>query len=296
MSVLGVLICLVLLAACWVPREPNKALFWGALIGGAVSLIGGAKNRKAQREANAANSPAGQVAQWEAAGINPLFGISSGGYVPQQAASMGDSFAAAGAQFGQAFDQDKEQELRETNLELQNDKLRKQLDQLAKPSEPSHLQTYGGLVPFPRFGVGNAGSKSGGNSVRLDGLRADGPQASAGRDLRVVTPYGTVETVPNWTPTEDIETEYGEPAAWLYSGVRAADAVADIVGVPVVNAYLDHVGKPFADWMTSIGDDQGRYDARSYGDKWGNSPPRSIRPTQREIDRAGFRRNALGGL
>lgn len=156
MSVLGVLICLALLAACWVPREPNKALFWGALIGGAVSLIGGAKNRKAQKEANAANSPVGQVAQYEAAGLNPVPFMLGGGYIPQQSASMGDSFAAAGAQFGQALDQNKEQELRETNLELQNDKLRKQLDALAKPSEPSHLQTYGGLVPFPRFGGGNA--------------------------------------------------------------------------------------------------------------------------------------------
>lgn len=113
-----------------------------ALIAGAFSLANGAANRNAQREANDANRPVNQVAEWEAAGINPLFGISSGGYIPHQATSIGDSFATAGAQFADFIAGDKEQELRETQLELENEVLKKELDGLVKPQEPGHLEAY----------------------------------------------------------------------------------------------------------------------------------------------------------
>lgn len=287
---------ILLLALVWVPRNPNQCNFIGALIGAGASLIGGALNRKGQKKANAANSPVGQVAQWEQAGINPLFGISSGGYVPQQASTFGDSFAKAGSQFANAVSLAKEQDLRETNLELQNEKLRMQLDELAKPTEPSHLARYGGILPLPSQGGRNAGSQGDTGGERLAGLRADGPQASTERKLKVSTPYGVAETDPRWIPAEDVETEYGDLVALAYSAVRGADMVADVVGVPVANAYLDHVGKPFADWMTAIGQDQGRSETKVYGHSWGDSPPRSIKPTQREIDFARFRRSALGGL
>lgn len=154
---LGALIVILLFAACWVPRDPNKCNFWGALIGAGASLIGGALNRKAQKKANAANSPGGQVAQWEAAGVNPLFGISSGGYVPQQAASIGDAFATAGGQFARGLEMDHEKKLRETGMELENEKLRKQIDILSNPQDPSYLASYGGIMPLPRLGGRYAG-------------------------------------------------------------------------------------------------------------------------------------------
>lgn len=127
-----------------------------ALIGAGTSLIGGAMNRSAQRKANAANSPAGQVAQWEDAGINPIFGISSGGYIPQQATSLGDSFAGAGAQFQRGLELEHEDQLRETALEKENEKLREALDSLAKPVTPGHLKRYGGSLPLPGNGGSNA--------------------------------------------------------------------------------------------------------------------------------------------
>ena len=123
--------------------------FLGALIGGATKLVGGLLDRKGQKKANAANSPSGQVAQWEAAGINPAFGISSGGYIPQQATSMGDSFATAGSYFAQAADRQHEEELKETAVRQENVDLRKKLDDLANPRTSGWLKRYGGVVPLP---------------------------------------------------------------------------------------------------------------------------------------------------
>ncbi|AZV78275.1 hypothetical protein EBB79_10560 [Parasedimentitalea marina] len=62
---------------------------------------------------------------------------------------MGDSFAAAGGQFARALDLNHEKGLRETNIELENEKLRKEIDILANPSDPSYMQRYGGYSPCP---------------------------------------------------------------------------------------------------------------------------------------------------
>lgn len=262
-----------------------------AAIGAGATLIGGALNRKAQKDANKANSPTGQVAQWEAAGINPLFGISSGGYIPQRAVSMGDAFANAGNTFARGLELDHEQDLRETNLELQNEKLRKQLDKLAKPIEPSHMDRHGGILPLPSNGGFNASGQSSVQDVRVAGVRADGRQADATRRLNVTTPYGEMTSDPNWTPASEIEDEYGEAAGLLYSSVRAADFLADQFAGPVART-----GKSFADWMTSIGDDHGVAGPTVSKKRWGNSPPRSIAPTAQEIDKYRYLRNVSGGF
>lgn len=118
----------------------------GALISGAFGLLGGSADRKAQARANKANLPVNQVKQWEKAGINPLFGISKGQWIPQQAASIGDSIATAGARFGEAIASKPEAELRATQLELQNDLLKKELDKAVAPAvEPTALMR--GSIP-----------------------------------------------------------------------------------------------------------------------------------------------------
>lgn len=113
-----------------------------ALISAGSSFVSGIFNRKAQKRANAANSPSGQVKAWEKAGINPLFGISKGQFIPQQASTaIGDSIATAGARFGDAMAAKPEAELRATQLELQNDLLKKELDRsVSPPTEPTALQ------------------------------------------------------------------------------------------------------------------------------------------------------------
>lgn len=146
---------LFLLIAVWLPREPTKCNFIGALIGAGASLIGGALNRKAQKKANAANSPVGQVAQYEAAGLNPVPFMLGGGYIPQQATSIGDSFATAGGIFAEHIATKKERNLRETQIELENERLKKELDKLARPSEPGYMQSYGGTIPLPSLGGSN---------------------------------------------------------------------------------------------------------------------------------------------
>lgn len=115
-------------------------------------LVGSVLNSKAQKKANRANSPAGQVAQFEAAGINPLFGLSSGSYRPQSAVAIGDAFAGAGSSIRRGLELQHETELRETAIEKENEQLKEALDDLVKVRVPSHLKTSGGFLPLPKVG------------------------------------------------------------------------------------------------------------------------------------------------
>lgn len=270
----------------------------GAIIGAGASLLGGALNRSAQRDANRMNRPTVQVKEWEAAGINPLFGISSGGYIPHQTASIGDSFSQAGSHFLRALELDHDKDVQKTKVEQENSKLKKKLDDLAKPVEPSNMAQYGALMPLPSQGDFNAGSEVSRQDILVDGVRADGPQSDASRRLHVTTPLGTLKTDPRWTPASQFEDEFGELAGLLYSGVRAADIFADVLAKPVgraKDAYFDHVGEPFSDWMMSIGTNQGVVPTVKKSAAWGNSPRRSISPTQKEIDDFRYSRNAKRG-
>lgn len=121
-----------------------------ALIAAGASLIGGKMIADSQDRANRANSPKKQVRSWEAAGINPIVGITQGQFIPQQAVSMGDAFASAGSQFAngmRAKQGETEQALRETQLELQNDVLRKQLDEASKPEVLTNMERFTGNRP-----------------------------------------------------------------------------------------------------------------------------------------------------
>lgn len=152
-QVLGIAGALFLLICCFIPRDPTQCNFIGSLVGGALGLIGASKQRKEQRRVNEANRPVNQVREWEEAGINPLFGISSGGYVPYQAASIGDAYSVAGARFGQSIDQFREEKLAQTELKKENTALKEKLDELATPRIPSYLSQYGAIIPVPTIGA-----------------------------------------------------------------------------------------------------------------------------------------------
>lgn len=194
MLVLAIIITLILLASCWVPREPDKMLFWGAVVGAVASYVGGRKKAKDQKKANAANSPAGQVAQWEDAEINPAFGISSGGYIPQQASTIGDSFAQAGAIFGEGLERDHAQKLEQTETKKENRELRKQLDKLSRPKTAGHLETNKLPLPGEKATTLKPGEfKKDGEADRLD-IDAGGSPSEASiyeMDLPIV---GTIST------------------------------------------------------------------------------------------------------
>lgn len=141
---IGFAIVLSLLAMCWVPREPNKTFFIGALIGGVLGMIGKNKQAKEQRQQDAVdyerNRPITQVKEWETAGINPIMGLTSGAFVPSRQTAVGDRFSEAGAFFAEAADQFGERHLKETAIKQENSALKKELDRTQKASEPSEFR------------------------------------------------------------------------------------------------------------------------------------------------------------
>lgn len=226
-------------------------------ISAGASLLGGLFNRNAQKKANEANRPVNQVAEWEAAGINPLFGISSGGYIPHQATSIGDSFATAGAQFADFIAGDKEQELRETQLELENEHLKKKLDGLVKPSEPGHLAQHGALLPLPSQGLSDGTPDQNPQVVSVgDGGIRHVDWAAPDRDVEVA-PYtsgpGVTEINNAFTGGRPILVPGSDGEPWGIDEVITATAV----GGPqyLAHMYSDYIGQPFADFVLSFGDE-----------------------------------------
>lgn len=240
----------------------------------------------------ALSNPRHVVAGMEAAGLNPTLGFGGGPSTPPLPGLIGDSHATAGGIFSEGLDMLHDQALQETALVQENEKLRETIDELAKPSEPSHMDRYGGVMPLPSNGEMNGTQDTA--ELRVSGVRADGPQSSADRDLEVVTPYGTLISDPNWTPASQIEDEYGEPAAWVYSGVRAADFIADQIASSIIRR-----AEKTRNWRSDAKAQRGKAHTekakRRKASGWGDSPARSIAPTQREIDVHSFRRRALFG-
>lgn len=206
MLILSIIVTLFLIAACWVPRDPNKAMFWGAVagavIGGGLSLIGGAKDRKAQAKANSANLPVNQVKQWEKAGINPAFGISQGQWIPQQAASVGDSYARAGSLFADAGQSIDRELLERTAIKKENTKLRETLDKVTKKSEKSEFQKRAASLPLPSSGGGDPSTPAGsGDSLQTQAEKRAALTGNSGRPVEVMPVNdtgGTLQVTNPW--------------------------------------------------------------------------------------------------
>lgn len=235
----GYLCLILLLISCFAPYERNKCNWIGAAISAVASLAGGALNRRAQKKANAANSPAGQVQQWEDAGINPIFGISSGGYIPQQASTIGDAFATAGGRIGQALDLKHEQNLRETNLELENEKLRKEMDILANPTSPGYLERYGGVLPLPSLG-GSNGQDS--NLYRDSASAGPSPFPSHSDDIGLPKRDVYNLYVDVYDPTTDRWVSIPNPDLMDAGPVESAYAMAQLGAADLVQNGLEFGG------------------------------------------------------
>jgi hypothetical protein len=276
------------------------------LITAGANLLGGFLNRRAQRKANEANRPVNQVKEWEAAGINPLFGISSGGYIPHQASTaIGDSVATAGGIFAEHLAGKKEQELRETQLEQENETLKKQLDKVVKPSVPGHMETYGDILPLPSNGVRNANSES--DSRDLSGALGAGVSfgttqrvVATGRELEVA-PYssgpGFTEIYNDLTGPLVVPGSNGEPMG-IDEVATVAVAIPINYGVRLGQKFGEYVdGARAREKMRRIYEQVREVEKlKAIGDgHWGKSLPRSIAPTQSEIDKFNYRRNVFGG-
>lgn len=237
-------------------------------IGAVSSLLGGIFNRRAQRRANAANSPSGQVAAWEAAGINPLVGIQSGAFNPQQSSSFGDSFAQSGAILARGMELDHAEKLKKTALQTQNKKLRDQLDKLATPRQAGHLQQYGGILPLPSQGIVSATNQKASTSIPAN--RNDGRHPDLNGTTSYIAPDREVEVAPfvSGSGTTEISNAFtnlfggpiivpgddGEPWGIDEVGVAIAAGVPQIAyrGLDQIGAqYFNRVGNPFNDIVTS---------------------------------------------
>lgn len=112
------------------------------------SIIGGIFKRKAQKEANYQNSPQGQVANWEAAGINPITGITSGANITQSAVSMGDIFADAGTAIEAALSgKNIQKTIEETQRQNEVEGLREAVAQLTVPDPIGPVERTGLNIP-----------------------------------------------------------------------------------------------------------------------------------------------------
>lgn len=111
----------------------------GAIIGAGASLIGGALDRKSQkdgiRDQNAYNNPKAQRKRLEAAGFNPapfMGGAGAGLQTSVAVPTMGNAIANAGALITQGMEQASEVELRETALNLEKERFEEQKKEIAK--------------------------------------------------------------------------------------------------------------------------------------------------------------------
>ena len=265
---LWIALVLYLLLGCFVPRDPTQCNFIGSLIGGALGLLGASKQRKEQRRINEANRPVNQVREWEEAEINPIFGLSSGSYVPHQAASIGDAYSEAGARFGQAFDQYRAEKLAQTELKQENTKLREKLDAIYDAGEVSYLKQYAGLLPLPTQGEINGQSNrqnSGPVSGDLDGASNLSPK-SALRSARAggagdPSDYTDVKApavklgIP-WTGSgaissgESFEDALGDnPLSWVSAPLVLGDMIGHTIGQGVSRRQQRKADKAMDEWF-----------------------------------------------
>lgn len=229
--------------------------FLGAAVSAGAALAGANKNAKAIEAANKANRPKAQVRQWEKAGINPVFGLTSGAYVPHQAATVGDAYAHAGAAIQKALNLHHDDVLAETELKKENEKLKEQLAEVVTPREPTNMERYGGLVPLPDQGGANgyvqgAGGAvsggSGGNGFADDPIVLGEPTLPE-KNERALFTLGGINFVGsgNISSGETFETALGEsPFSWL-----AAPAVfGDALGA----TYINHKWQNDPEWRQKM--------------------------------------------
>lgn len=143
------------------------------------TLLKGVLDRNAQKKANAANSPAGQVAAWERAGINPRFGISQGQWVPQQATSLGDAFATAGGMIADKIKFDHKDQLKDTAKEKEISDLKETVADLQRPNVPSHMESVGIAAPVVSTGALGSSDPNGGRRQTIVG----GPHAGSSYNM-----------------------------------------------------------------------------------------------------------------
>ncbi|WP_281954273.1 hypothetical protein [Pseudophaeobacter arcticus] len=298
MSFAGVLISLLLIAMCWVPRNPNQCNFWGAVIGGALGLLGSLKNNKDTKAAHTSdtynNSPQGIRANAEEAGFNPLSVLTSGrsfgaGYSP--------TFENAGVHLGRAVEAGltamDRQKIKVTQLKNQNQRLTRQVERTTfdakSPSVYDRRRAdVQGIQGNSGRSVGSS-PNSGASGLLTDNLVGVRPEDKVNGTVPYTGMNGDVIPGPNPKTQLGIDEVLG----WLSMEGGAA-------GVGAFRKLNDKIW----DWRNdremraAVSDRQERRRRRDLDTppdarRWGNSTPRSIAPTRSEIDAHTFYRSVF---
>jgi hypothetical protein len=205
----------------------------GAGIGAVGNLIGGILGRNSEKKAiaaqNAYNDPAAVRARWEAAGFNPLLGVSQGGVGVQSAVGgtnfIGSAIADSISSVASAWSDDAAAKAERDALASENETLRRKVEvETIRPVQ-------GGMYSKPQ---GTRISISGPANGWVSEYDADfvGKQVRQGdgyyeqrnparTSLR--TPLG-YSTPADQSDAEDYEMRYGDPVSWA---VGLANIAAD---------------------------------------------------------------------
>lgn len=243
------------------------------LAGAAMGLAGGAISSAATKEANRenlaqvektneANRPVNQVKEWEQAGINPLWGLSSGSYVPHQAGhviantAMGDAISGIGRDmFSTGLSHMSQMRLEKTRMKHENQMLTKQLSSLERNSVPSNMSTHGSSI----LGGSDEGSSlSTGYSVS-SGPSGLGYTLEPERALNSYRVAGTtVHPDLRFSDAEVIEQRHGDLAGAVYGVVTIGADTVPFAHSKLRDHYEHNPDSALSTWYHSYQYERGR--------------------------------------
>lgn len=272
---------------------PQVAIGLGKTLGGLFGSKGpGPHERYRMAEEHAYNlaskQPSAQRAGMEAAGFNPNLLFGGGGFMQAQPSLIGDSYSTNGALFSDGLDMVHDDLIRQTALSKENEKLREALDEVAKPSEPAHMERYGDVLPLPSKGSQNVSQTglvpvsddllddiNGGDLPYVPGtvwnaepvgsqrLEAEKPT----KTMQPISLFGmTLRGTGATTAAHIVEDNAGEAASMAW----AVPAIGDYA----LGTYLHNIGRPFAKhvaepYAKAVERDRHKYDGVNEKiDKW----------------------------
>ncbi len=202
------------------PFEAAPRIF-GALIGAGASLIGGALNRKSsgkqESRANAHNDPAAIRDRYEAAGFDPLLGINNANPSYQQ--TYQPKFGSAVANAVNGFINKKEDakilDLEKTRLELEVDKLRK--DVKGAKIRPKVAGVFNGGFTGG-VSADNSNNTNIGDNIPPNAVPREANGDISNRDL--VFNNQRLDVDEKTSPVQNVEDEYGEIAGELFGAAH----------------------------------------------------------------------------
>lgn len=194
----------------------------GPLGGLAAGVIGGAidskQQSKLQGQANAHNDPQAIRDRYEAAGFNPLLGISNANPNQQNVnyqPKFGSIINNAIAQY-QGNNREKEAlKIEQSRLDLQ----KQEIQQIVKRNKlnPKVAGIYGGSSNGSQGKTNSVGSSGSNNSGRNPTTTVDTDPILQPASV----PVGfELSTDPKTAPTQAIEDLYGEPVSWAYGLIK----------------------------------------------------------------------------